>query len=116
MEGVLKKWDSDLKNVLVANWAIWPALQYVNFRFVPPRLHVPVINVAVVFWSAYLAVVGNRKTGTTTEDDEDVESPEEALAIAMAVREALGTAPVQALPAAASSSSTTTAVTSSTKG
>jgi protein Mpv17 len=31
--------------VMNVNWMIWPAIQVINFRFVPPPLQVPVINV-----------------------------------------------------------------------
>lgn len=55
-----KKLKDEYKNVVMANWTVWPALQLVNFRLVPPPLQMPVMNVGVFFWSTYLAVVSSR--------------------------------------------------------
>lgn len=54
--------ESQLVGVMQANLLVWPALQAANFRFVPPTLQIPVINVAVLFWSAFLAVKANQPT------------------------------------------------------
>ena len=43
--------------LMKANWLLWPAVQLVNFRFVPPPLQVPFINVIVLGWSAFLALL-----------------------------------------------------------
>jgi len=43
--------------LMKANWVLWPAVQLVNFRFVPGPLQVPFINVVVLAWSCYLALL-----------------------------------------------------------
>ena len=50
-----------------ANWILWPAVQIVNFRFVPGPLQVPFINMIVLGWSAFLALLA---TGGTAEREE----------------------------------------------
>lgn len=54
------KVKNNIWSVLKANWYMWPAVQMFSFRFVPIPLQMPVMNVAVLFWSCYLAIVGNR--------------------------------------------------------
>lgn len=48
--------------VMKANWVIWPAVQIINFKFVPLPLQIPFINVVVVGWSCYLALVASEKS------------------------------------------------------
>jgi len=43
--------------LMKANWVLWPAVQLVNFKFVPPPLQVPFINVVVLGWSAFMAML-----------------------------------------------------------
>ena len=44
-----------LPNVLVANWKVWPVINFLNFRFVPPIYQLLVSNLASFFWNIYLA-------------------------------------------------------------
>lgn len=44
-----------LPNVLVANWKVWPVVNFLNFRFVPPMYQLLVSNLASFFWNVYLA-------------------------------------------------------------
>lgn len=41
--------------ILLANYAVWPAIQYANFAYVPLRYRVVVVSVASFFWSAFLS-------------------------------------------------------------
>jgi len=43
--------------LMKANWILWPAVQLINFKYVPPPLQVPFINVVVLAWSCYLALL-----------------------------------------------------------
>ena len=56
--------------LMKANWLLWPAVQVVNFRFVPAPLQVPFINVIVLGWSAFLALLA---TGGEEEQKEGKE-------------------------------------------
>ncbi len=60
---------------LRVNWLIWPALQVLNFKFIPPALQVPVINVAILGWSAFLAIKANE--GTEKEQEQEGEQKKE---------------------------------------
>lgn len=40
---------------LLANWAVWPILQGVNFTVVPPRARLAVSALAGVLWNGYLS-------------------------------------------------------------
>lgn len=62
---VQSKLERDLWPVLKLNWAIWPAYQMVNFKFVPPALQIPFINVGVLGWSTYLALVASKDSTET---------------------------------------------------
>ena len=53
--------------ILTANWTTWPFIQLANFKFIPPMLQVPVMNVCIVFWSAYLAINANEKNTKTDQ-------------------------------------------------
>jgi len=57
--------------LMKANWMLWPAVQIVNFKFVPGPLQVPFINVVVLGWSAFLALLatggGKEVKGTIQE-------------------------------------------------
>jgi hypothetical protein len=55
------KVKKDLWSVLKANWYLWPAVQMFTFTLVPIPLQLPVMNIAVLFWSCYLAVIGNKE-------------------------------------------------------
>ena len=51
--------QTQIKPVMLTNWSVWPAIQLANFRFIPPPLQLPVINVAIVGWSCFLAIKAN---------------------------------------------------------
>lgn len=46
-------------DILRANYALWPAVQYVNLGFVPPRYQVLAANVVGVAWAVYLSAAVN---------------------------------------------------------
>jgi protein Mpv17 len=49
------KLQNDYFTTLKANWCVWPFIQLVNFFFVPLHARVLYVNVAAVFWNAYLS-------------------------------------------------------------
>jgi protein Mpv17 len=57
---VKQKLSDDYLTVVTANWTVWPLVQLINFRLIPPPLQMPVMNCVVFFWSAYLAVMGSK--------------------------------------------------------
>jgi protein Mpv17 len=50
MEGgnIKEKLENNWWNALKANWNIWPAVQLVNFRFVPLDMRIVVVNIISV--------------------------------------------------------------------
>jgi hypothetical protein len=86
-------WD-----VLCANWMVWPALQLVNFKFVPLQLQILVMNTAVVGWSTFLALNAAAKPAVRAPELDAAASAAADAAAASAA--AAGTlAEVRALPA-----------------
>jgi len=51
--------DEKLVDVILANWMMWPAVQTVNFTYVPFNYRILVVNVAAIFWNIYLAWKAN---------------------------------------------------------
>jgi len=47
-------WDT-----LTTNWMVWPAIQVLNFGFVPVQLRLFVVNVVSIGWNCYLLSVMN---------------------------------------------------------
>ena len=46
---------------LQTNYYIWPAVQMINFYFVPFHYRVIVVNCVALFWNTYLAYVVNKQ-------------------------------------------------------
>ena len=45
------------------------SLQVVNFKFIPPPLQVPTVNVAIMGWSCFLALKANETPGGDSAAD-----------------------------------------------
>jgi protein Mpv17 len=52
-----------LKPALVANYALWPGAQAVNFALVPPRQRILYVNVVAIFWTAVLSHLASSSGG-----------------------------------------------------
>lgn len=48
-----------LPKVLVANWAVWPAANYIAFRYVAADMRILYANVLGVLWVIYVSVVSH---------------------------------------------------------
>ena len=68
--------------LMKANWLLWPAVQLINFRFVPGPLQVPFINAIILGWSAFLALLA-----TEGQNEQDEKAGKEG-ASALDVRKA----------------------------
>lgn len=48
------------KEAIIANWKVWPAVQIINFRFMPLPYRVPFQQSCGVFWTLYLSLLNSR--------------------------------------------------------
>lgn len=46
---------------LKANWALWPAVQAVNFKLVPLEHRVLVVNIVSLGWNCFLSWLNSQK-------------------------------------------------------
>ncbi len=56
-----KKLEKSYWPGLKANWALWPAVQAVNFKFVPLDQRVLVVNIVSLGWNCFLSWLNNSK-------------------------------------------------------
>jgi len=49
------------QTALIANWKVWPAAQFINFRYTPPAYRVPFSQVCGVFWTLYLSILNSEE-------------------------------------------------------
>jgi protein Mpv17 len=52
-ERIEKTWWSALK----ANWLLWPAVQFINFSFIPLQHRLFFANIIAIGWNSYLSWV-----------------------------------------------------------
>jgi hypothetical protein len=61
IKSIITKGTNSFKNtlpgVLVANWKVWPLINFLNFRYVTPSYQLLVSNLVSFFWNIYLAGV-----------------------------------------------------------
>ena len=46
---------------IIGNWTCWPAINFVNFLFIPHKFRVLFSNFAAIFWNMFLSQVANSK-------------------------------------------------------
>lgn len=54
-----EKLDKSYWSGLKANWAIWPAVQAVNFKLVPLEHRVLVVNIVSLGWNCFLSYLNS---------------------------------------------------------
>ena len=57
---IVEKFQDLYKPALVTNWQVWPAAQYINFRFMPLAYRVPFQSSCGVFWTLYLSTINSK--------------------------------------------------------
>lgn len=55
-----EKLESTYTTALAKNWMVWPAVQAVNFKFVPLEHRVLVVNVVSLGWNCYLSYLNSQ--------------------------------------------------------
>jgi hypothetical protein len=64
---VQEAWNLSASNVQITSLKVWPAVQTINFYFIPLNLRVLYMNVSLVFWTIYLAIFMRKKSSTQKE-------------------------------------------------
>jgi len=53
---IKNKFQTAYLPALKANWIVWPAVQIVNFRFMPLQFQIPFVSTIGIAWTAYLSL------------------------------------------------------------
>ncbi|XP_055331755.1 protein Mpv17-like [Paramacrobiotus metropolitanus] len=70
-EAVQRRLKNDYWSVMFSNWKLWPAVQLINFYFVPFNQRILFLSVVSLFWNTYLAYVvrqGGGEMGTMSKN------------------------------------------------
>jgi len=59
IEGVRLKFRDAYFPALEANYQLWPAVQLINFKFVPLQYRLPVVSTVGIAWNSYLSWLNN---------------------------------------------------------
>ncbi|EON69432.1 hypothetical protein W97_08692 [Coniosporium apollinis CBS 100218] len=72
-----KKIESTYGQALTKNWMVWPAVQAVNFKYVPLEHRVLVVNVVSLAWNCYLSYLNSQgsSSGGKQLPEDAVEAP-----------------------------------------
>ncbi|KAF8499167.1 hypothetical protein F5888DRAFT_1611732 [Russula emetica] len=63
------RFEDIYRPALLANWKIWPAAQFINFRFMPLLYRVPFQQTCGVFWTLYLSLLNSAESRKQDEED-----------------------------------------------
>jgi len=76
MEGASPKarLESTYMEALKKNWMVWPAVQAINFSYVPLHHRVLVVNIVSLGWNCYLSFVNSQGGSPAKEVEEKVKS------------------------------------------
>lgn len=66
-ELILSTIQGKLVQTIVANYVLWPAAHFINFRFVPSEQRIAYNNVISVAWNAYLSTLSHNAALDTTQ-------------------------------------------------
>jgi len=64
---IRQKFEDVYLPALKANFLVWPAVQFLNFRIMPRPYQIPLVSTVGIFWTAYLSL--------TNSSDEPIVSP-----------------------------------------
>ncbi|KAK0533296.1 hypothetical protein OC834_002284 [Tilletia horrida] len=70
--GIQDKFSEMYFPALLANWQLWPAVQLINFRFVPLRYRVPFTSSVGILWTLYLSLLNTSKANSARKTEATV--------------------------------------------
>ncbi|RUS31631.1 Mpv17/PMP22 [Jimgerdemannia flammicorona] len=59
IEGVQEKIRDAYLPAFIANYKVWPIVQFVNFRFLPLQYRLPFVSTVGILWNGYLSWLNN---------------------------------------------------------
>ncbi|KAK3719510.1 Protein required for ethanol metabolism [Vermiconidia calcicola] len=70
MEGTdpKKKLEDNYMMAVKKNWMLWPAVQSINFKYVPLELRVLVVNIVSLGWNCYLSYLNSSSGGEHSDN------------------------------------------------
>lgn len=60
-ESIQKKLKKAYVPGLQANWMVWPAVQFINFTYVPLEHRVLVVNIVSLGWNCFLSYLNSSR-------------------------------------------------------
>ena len=64
-EEIIPNLKQNVWAAMLVNWKLWPAANFINFKFVPPQLQVLFANFVALIWNFYLSWATSRQVDVT---------------------------------------------------